>query len=412
MLTFGISPKFFFMKKILTLLLAAVLMVSCNRSAGTASDLLTAVDASLDLAVKQSLKMAASVPQGRLPQTISGDRLRTSDDAWWTSGFFSGELWYLYEYAGLDSLKMWAEDFTMRVKNQQHTTSNHDVGFMIFCSFGNAYRITGNKDYLSVIDTASQSLITRFNPRTGCIRSWDDRRWEYAVIIDNMMNLEMLLWAGKQFDNPQFTDIAVTHANTTLRNHFRPDYSTWHVVSYDTITGEATVKQTAQGYSDDSAWARGQSWGLYGYTMMYRETKDPAYLRQAEHIADLLINYPGMPEDGIPYWDYNAPDIPDALRDVSAAAIMCSALLELADYSAAGARYFEVASRQLESMCSPAYRAQLGENCNFLLKHGVGNMPEQSEIDVPLSYADYYYVEAMMRYKSRITRSATSSGDR
>ena len=401
------------MKRILLLLTAVCMLAACSRPA--TPTLLDEINASLDLAVKQSLRMAASL-EGRkvLPQTIDRGRLKTSNSSWWTSGFFGGQLWNLYDYSRNDSLRMWAEDYTMRVADQRFTTDNHDVGFMIFCSFGNGYRITGNPRYREIIDTASQSLITRFKPSTGCIRSWDDRRWQYAVIIDNMMNLEMLMWAGKTFHNPVYTDIAVTHANTTMKNHFRPDYSTWHVVSYDTITGIPDRKQTAQGYSDDSAWARGQSWGLYGYTMMFREARDSAYLRQAEHIADFLIGHPNMPEDKIPYWDYNAPDIPDALRDVSSGAIMCSALIELADYTDAerSATYMAVAEQQLKSMCSPAYRAPLGENCNFLLMHGVGNMPGRSEIDVPLTYADYYYVEAMLRYRSRMMRSATSSADR
>ena len=401
------------MKRIFLLLTAVCLLAACSRPA--APTLLDEINASLDLAVKQSLRMAASL-EGRkvLPQTIDRGRLKTSNSSWWTSGFFGGQLWNLYDYSRNDSLRMWAEDYTMRVADQRFTTDNHDVGFMIFCSFGNGYRITGNPRYREIIDTASQSLITRFKPSTGCIRSWDDRRWQYAVIIDNMMNLEMLMWAGKTFHNPVYTDIAVTHANTTMKNHFRPDYSTWHVVSYDTITGIPDRKQTAQGYNDDSAWARGQSWGLYGYTMMFREARDSAYLRQAEHIADFLIGHPNMPEDKIPYWDYNAPDIPDALRDVSSGAIMCSALIELADYTDAerSATYMAVAEQQLKSMCSPTYRAPLGENCNFLLMHGVGNMPGRSEIDVPLTYADYYYVEAMLRYRSRMMRSATASADR
>ncbi|MBQ5997672.1 MAG: glycoside hydrolase family 88 protein [Bacteroidales bacterium] len=401
------------MKRILLLLTAVCMLAACSRPA--TPTLLDEINASLDLAVKQSLRMAASL-EGRkvLPQTIDRGRLKTSNSSWWTSGFFGGQLWNLYDYSHNDSLRMWAEDYTMRVADQRFTTDNHDVGFMIFCSFGNGYRITGNPRYREIIDTASQSLITRFKPSTGCIRSWDDRRWQYAVIIDNMMNLEMLMWAGKTFHNPVYTDIAVTHANTTMKNHFRPDYSTWHVVSYDTITGIPDRKQTAQGYNDDSAWARGQSWGLYGYTMMFREARDSAYLRQAEHIADFLIGHPNMPEDKIPYWDYNAPDIPDALRDVSSGAIMCSALIELADYTDAerSATYMAVAEQQLKSMCSPTYRAPLGENCNFLLMHGVGNMPGRSEIDVPLTYADYYYVEAMLRYRSRMMRSATASADR
>lgn len=402
------------MKRILFFLIVCTCAFSCNRE--KTPTLIDNLDASLRLAVKQSTLMAESLQDKQvLPRTLSSKgELVTSDSKWWTSGFFPGVLWLLYESTPTDSLKMWAERYTALVEDQKYTTSNHDVGFMIFCSFGNGYRLTQNKAYKAVIDTASQSLITRFHPQTGCIRSWDDRRWQYAVIIDNMMNLEMLMWASKTMNNPTYADIAICHANTTMKNHFRPDYSTYHVVSYDTLTGIPDAKQTAQGYSDDSAWARGQSWGLYGYTMMFRETRDSAYLNQAIAIADFLIDHPNMPEDGIPYWDFNAPDIPSALRDASAAAIMCSALIELSDYADGthAQKFMQMAEKQLTTLTSPDYRSQWGENGNFLIKHGVGNMPSHSEIDVPLTYADYYYLEALLRYKSAMMRSATSSGDK
>jgi unsaturated chondroitin disaccharide hydrolase len=344
---------------------------------------------------------------GKLPKTIDKNgNLETCNSSWWVSGFFPGQLWYLYEYSKNDSLKKWAELYTERVSDQQYTTNNHDVGFMIFCSFGNGYRITGNEKYLSVLKNAANSLSTRFNPTIGCIRSWDrapwNNKWQYAVIIDNMMNLELLMWNSKKFKEPRFSYIAESHANTTLKNHFRPDGSSYHVVSYDTINGKPEIKQTAQGYSDESAWTRGQAWGLYGYTMMYRETGDSAYLQQAIKIANFIINHPNLPEDNIPYWDFNAPDIPNSKRDVSAGAIICSALIELQKYvdKKLSEKYMEVAEKQLRSLCSDAYLAAPGTNASFLLKHGVGNMPNGTEVDVPLSYADYYFVEAMVRYCS------------
>jgi len=344
---------------------------------------------------------------GKLPKSVDKNgNLETCNSAWWVSGFFSGQLWYMYEYSKSDSLRKWAELYTERVADQQYTTDNHDVGFMIFCSFGNGYRITKNEDYLPVIKNAASSLSTRFNPTIGCIRSWDrapwNNKWQYAVIIDNMMNLELLEWSSKKFRETRFSDIAVSHANATLKNHFRPDGSSYHVVSYDTITGQLKLKQTAQGFSNESAWARGQAWGLYGFTMMYRETGDEAYLQQAIKIANFIINHPNLPEDKIPYWDFNASDIPDAKRDVSAGAIVCSALLELQKLvdKDLSKKYMEVAEKQLRALCSDAYLAAPGTNANFLLKHGVGNMPNGTEIDVPLSYADYYFVEAMMRYKA------------
>lgn len=394
------------MKRILTLLVAVVSVVACTNS--SKENTLSKIDAALDLAKEKSVLMAESLADepARLPQTIDKNgNLVTCNSGWWVSGFFPGQLWYMYEYTGDAVLKKWAENYTWRVQDQQYTTSNHDVGFMIFCSFGNAYRITRDPKYLPVIENAAKSLSTRFDTITNCIRSWDtanwNKQWQYAVIIDNMMNLELLEWASKKFDTPKFDYIARTHANTTIKNHFRPDGSSYHVVSYDTLTGLPHAKNTAQGYSDSSAWARGQAWGLYGYTMMYRETGDPAYLKQAETIADFIVNHPRLPEDKIPYWDYDAPNIPSAKRDASAGAITCSALLELQKYvdPEKSKQYFEVAEQQLNTLCSADYLSKVGENANFILKHSVGHMPNRSEVDVPLTYADYYFVEAMLRYK-------------
>lgn len=383
-------------------------LASCGTPEPKKKPLAELIDESLDFATRQSLLMAESLKDqpDRLPKTIDKDgKLETCNSAWWVSGFFPGVLWYLYENTPTDSLKNWATNYTLRVEDQKYTTDNHDVGFMIFCSFGNAYRLTGDSAYKEVIHTASNSLITRFNPTIGCIRSWDyapwSAKWQYPVIIDNMMNLEMLEWAAKAFNDTTYSHIAETHANTTMKNHFRPDYSSYHVVSYDTITGAVEKKNTAQGYSDDSAWARGQGWGLYGYTMMFRENGDSTYLKHAEHIADFILKNPNLPADKIPYWDFNAPDIPNAKRDASAGALICSALIELSGYVPVekSKEYLAVAEQQIRSLSSAEYRANLGENGNFILKHSVGHMPNGTEVDVPLTYADYYYVEALMRMK-------------
>jgi hypothetical protein len=274
---------------------------------------------------------------------------------------------------------------------------------MIYCSFGNGLRLTGEESYNEVILTAAKSLSTRFRPLNGCIQSWgSNNKWQCPVIIDNMMNLELLMWAFKKSGDSSFYKIAVSHSDTTIKNHYRADFSSYHVVSYDTISGKVEVKQTHQGYADESAWARGQVWGLYGYTVMYRETGLVRYLDQAKHIADFLINHPNMPEDKIPYWDFNAPDIPNALRDASAGSIMASALIELSQYvdKPTSTGYLEVAEKQLRTLSSPEYLANAGENGNFILKHGVGHLPGKSEIDVPLTYGDYYFIEGLLRYKS------------
>jgi unsaturated chondroitin disaccharide hydrolase len=394
------------MKNLLTLLVIMFLFTGysyCNKK----ESLINKVENSLQLAREQSLAMARSLSNtdGKFPKSIDKNgQLESCNSSWWVSGFFPGELWYLYEHFKDDSLKYWASEYTDRVSDQQYTTGNHDVGFMIFCSFGNGYRILKDENYLPVIRNAAKSLSTRFNPLIGCTRSWNrspwNNKWQYAVIIDNMMNLELLEWASMKFNDPHFAEIAESHANTTMKNHFRPDGSSYHVVSYDTITGQPEKKNTAQGYSDESAWSRGQAWGLYGFTMMYRYTGKIDYLKQAIKIADFVIHNPNLPKDKIPYWDFNAPDIPTAKRDVSAGAILCSALLELQGYVSKNKskEFLKVAEEQLNSMCSDTYLAQKGTNANFLLKHGVGNIPGGSEIDVPLTYADYYFVEAMTRY--------------
>ncbi|WP_372775201.1 glucuronyl hydrolase [Mangrovibacterium sp.] len=395
-------------KQISSFLLLLAVFFSCTTPENKEKPLAQVINESLEFATQQSLLMAESLKDqpDRLPKTINAEgQLETCGSAWWVSGFFPGVLWYLYESNPTDSLKDWAINYTLRVEDQKYTTDNHDVGFMIFCSFGNAYRLTGDTAYSEVIHTASNSLITRFNPTIGCIRSWDyapwSAKWQYPVIIDNMMNLEMLEWASKAFSDTVYSHVAESHANTTLKNHFRDDFSSYHVISYDTITGQVEKKNTAQGYSDDSAWARGQGWGLYGYTMMYRETGNKVYLEQAEGIADFILNHPNLPEDKIPYWDFNAPDVPNAKRDASAGALICSALIELSGYVPAekSQDYLIVAETQLRSLSSPAYRAELGANANFILKHSVGHMPNGTEVDVPLTYADYYYVEALMRMK-------------
>jgi hypothetical protein len=283
-----------------------------------------------------------------------------------------------------------------------YNASSHDVGFMMYCSYGNGLRITGDTAYIPVLVQSAKTLISRYNEKVGCIKSWDfnSEVWQYPVIIDNMMNLELLFWASEQTGDPLYREVAIRHANTTLENHFRPDFSSVHVVDYDTLTGEVREIQTHQGFSPGSSWARGQAWGLYGYTMAYRFTRDPRYLQQAEGIANYLLNHPRLPKDRIPYWDFNAPRLRHEPRDASAGAIMASALYELYTYSMEGELYREKADWILESLSSEDYRSLEGENFGFLLDHSTGNLPEDTEIDVPLIYADYYYLEALLRRRA------------
>ncbi|WP_367279912.1 glucuronyl hydrolase [Bacteroides sp.] len=322
----------------------------------------------------------------------------------WTSGFYPGSLWLAYKLTGNEDLAKEARKYTNLLEEIQYYTGNHDVGFMMYCSYGNALRLKPEQKDTEILVNTSNSLCKRFNPEVGLIRSWDFGKWSYPVIIDNMMNLELLFWASGQTGNSKFHDIAIAHADKTLKNHFRENMTSYHVVSYSVPSGDVESKGTFQGYSDSSAWARGQSWGLYGYTMCYRFTKNPAYLDAACEIAHFIMENRPSNKDYIPYWDYNTPDIPNASRDASAAAITASALLELGEYikdSKLSDSCIEYAENILKQLSSSDYLAKKSENKGFILKHSVGNFPGNSEIDVPLNYADYYYLEALTRYKER-----------
>ncbi len=343
-------------------------------------------------------RMAAEGPD-RQPRSFYNGRFQTTNLEGWTSGFFPGSLWLIYEHTRDPRIKTAAEQSTARQEPIKRFTKHHDVGFMLFGSYGQGQRIDPRTSYRDVLIEGARSLATRYSPATGVIRSWDSPPWKFPVIIDNMMNLDLLWYAWEQTGETALRDIALSHANRTLEHHFRPDGSSYHLLDYDPATGAVLKKQTVQGYADDSAWARGQAWGLYGYSTMFRLTKDPAYLAQACKIADFLLAHPNLPADGIPYWDFNAPRIPDALRDVAAGAIMCSALFELAPLAGGerAPRYRAMAEKQLRTLATAAFRAGEGENGHFLLMHGVGHLPAKSEIDVPLVYADYYFLEALGR---------------
>jgi hypothetical protein len=361
------------------------------------------IDDNMRSAAKQYKYMRTLLPNDKLPRSYDSvkNQLITSGSDWWCSGFYPGTLWYLYEYTKDKSLMTEALRSTSLLEKEKNNTGTHDLGFMMGCSYGNANRIAPKPGYEEILLTGARSLSTRFNPKVGCIRSWDSKAGDFIVIIDNMMNLELLFWATKVSGDSSFYKIAVTHANTTIKNHFRSDNSSYHVLNYDEQTGVVKEKKTAQGAANESAWARGQAWGLYGYTATYRETKDPVYLEQAKKIADFILTKANLPTDGIPYWDYNAPGIPNVLRDASAASIMASAFLELSIYvpSSLGDKYVSLAKKILKTLSAPAYRAAQGTNGGFILKHGVGHLPAKSEVDVPLTYGDYYFIEALMRYK-------------
>jgi unsaturated chondroitin disaccharide hydrolase len=365
--------------------------------------ILKTIDAGYKNAADPYKLMMKELEPGRFPKTYypQNGKFESSGSGWWCSGFYPGTLIYLYNQLKDPVLLNEANRMMNVLAKEQYNKTTHDLGFMMYCSFGNALKTEPNAAYKQILINSAKSLASRFDPKVGCIKSWDSKPGDYLVIIDNMMNLELLFWATRATGDSSYYKIAVTHANTTMKNHFRPDYSSYHVINYNAKTGAVQQKRTAQGYADESAWARGQAWGLYGYTVMYRETHDKKYLDQANHIAGFILNNPNLPADKIPYWDYNAPNIPDALRDASAAAVMASAFLELCRYSdhQNGERYFHTAENMITNLSSAKYTARAGINGGFILMHSVGNLPGKTEIDVPLTYADYYFIEALNRYK-------------
>lgn len=405
------------MKVFYVLCISVLVLIACSGGEDT-----SIVEQGFTRAEQQLSNQLKAVPEAtEYPRTIGKDgKLKVTRKNDWTEGFYPGCLWYVYEYTNKEDWKKAAIKWTESLEPLKKMTNHHDIGFLMYCSFGNAYRLTGNEAYKDVLVESARSLCTRFNEKTGCIKSWNYRKswngkdeWFYPVIIDNMMNLELLYFATKVTGDSVYAKVANRHAETTAKNQFREDYSNYHVVNYDAETGEVLNQATCQGFSDNSAWARGQAWAIYGYTMAYRETHRQDFLDMAVHTADFWLNHPNLPEDGIPYWDFNAGQedyVPDwnydpeifkvVPRDASAAAIVASAFLELSGYVTDGKKYSAAAAHILKSLSSPAYLVEPGTNCNFILMHSVGSIPHGEEIDVPLIYADYYYLEALMRYKN------------
>ncbi|QGY42595.1 glucuronyl hydrolase [Maribellus comscasis] len=333
------------------------------------------------------------------PRTIEDGKLKLVKRRDWTSGFFPGNLWMMYEMTGKDFWKNEALKYTLPLKKEQWNGGTHDMGFKMFCSYGKAWENTNNKEFKDVLIQSAKTLAARFNPMVGSIRSWDHNadKWDFPVIIDNMMNLELLVWAAKESGEEYLKDIAVAHAYTTLKNHFRENNSSYHVVDYNPETGIVQNKHTHQGYAHESSWARGQAWGLYGFTMMYSETDNEDFLEQAQKIAEFLLEQPGIKEGRVPYWDFDAPNIPDEPFDASAAAIMASAFYDLGHLVENGQKYSEVSEKLFFTLSSPDFLVPVGENKGFLLKHSTGHKPHNSEIDVPIVYADYYYLELLKK---------------
>ena len=396
------------MKKIVVGLAVVLGFCTCAHQPSGTLD----VNKALDYCAKQTqrtltdLKTDSGIDYTMMPRNIMADEqhwnCRKATKEEWCAGFWPGVLWYDYEYTKDKQVLEEAENFTHSLKFLSHIPAyDHDLGFLVFCSYGNGYRLTKNPAYKQVILDTADTLATLFNPIVGTILSWprevEPRNWPHNTIMDNMINLEMLFWAAKNGGNPYLYDIAVSHADKTMKSQFRPDYTSYHVAVYDTITGNLIKGVTHQGYADSTMWARGQAWAIYGYTVVYRETKDPKYLDFAQKVTDVYLDR--LPEDKVPYWDFDDPSIPDAPRDASAGAVVASALLELSTYlpNGTGKRYKDAAIEMLTSLSSDSY--QSGESKPSFLLHSVGHWPNHSEIDASIIYADYYYIEALLRLK-------------
>ncbi|HEX8313893.1 MAG TPA: glycoside hydrolase family 88 protein [Flavisolibacter sp.] len=382
----------------------SALVLSCGSTRAQADE----YTATLNYCVAQAAKASASLTDAnRVPRSIAAGKKewRMVDRRDWTAGFWPGIEWYLYEYSGDEQWKQRAEaSQAMLLPLIDSSAIDHDIGFVMYCSYGNGLRLTGNADYKRILLRAADTLASLFNAKVGTILSWPrpvpgvDWPLRHNTIMDNMINLELLFWASKNGVSKRLYDMAVLHAETTMKNHFRPDYTSYHVVVYDTATGKKTKGITHQGYSDCSMWARGQAWAIYGYTMVYRETGDEKFLHFAQKVSDVYLNR--LPKDFIPYWDYDDPEVPNAPRDASAACIVSSALLELSTHvknKEKAKLYREKAEATLKELSSSRY--QSGDTNNAFLLHSTGHKPAGGEIDASIIYADYYYIEALLRAK-------------
>lgn len=375
------------------LVLILIICTGCSRNIRNASSQITR------LASEKCLTMSSQLKEGEMPRTFQGDTLVKSNLKAWTSGFFPGTCWYTYLLGGDEKVMNAALIETEKLIDPLSYLTDHDAGFQVMCSLGHAYKITGEQKYRDAIRVAAKFLAARYSPTTGVIKSWDDKNYSYPVIIDNMMNLELLTFAAREFGVNEWKDIAVSHADKTMKNHFREDASSYHLVDYNSETGEIVRKMTVQGYADDSAWARGQSWGLYGYTMMYAETGEIRYLEHAEKIAGYLM--PLLKNRPVPAWDFNASSDCDDQPDASAAAVMASAFIQLSvltENLSMKDVYRNQAESILRELSKSEYLATSGEVGGFILKRSTGFYKKNREVDTPLTYADYYFMEALYRY--------------
>jgi unsaturated chondroitin disaccharide hydrolase len=318
----------------------------------------------------------------------------------------------MYELNNEPNYLIWAEDWMAGLEDQASTNPTQDLVFTIYNTFGTGFRLTGNTDYNDVVIQAAQTVADqRYHPAIGAIvAGWGI--WENSVNIDSMMAVELLFWASNNGGEAAWYDMALSHTYRVMNDHVRSNGSTYQYANYDSDTGDFIDNATLQGYSTDSTWSRGQAWGLYGFTVAYRETNDPNLLETAKITADFFVD--NLPVDSIPYWDFNAPGIPNTARDTSAAAIAASGLLELSilvgDYGYQ-IKYYDAACKILTSLCTPGvYGGYLCHNPGGspigpgIITEGCYLHPDcaggGNVYDESLSWGDYYFIEALLRYQT------------
>ncbi|WP_066219905.1 glycoside hydrolase family 88 protein [Formosa haliotis] len=390
------------LEKTLVVLLLVFLFNSCNEAQKKPEtiEVQVVLQANTNKIIQtvKHLRVRDSFPRTILKGDTSWELVGVRD---WCSGFWPGVLWYAYEFSGDEMLKLKAQEFTEPIKSIAYSkATDHDIGFQVYCSFGNGFRLTGNQAYKNVMLAAADTLATLYNPQVGTIHSWPSKpQYPHNTIIDNMMNLELLFWASKNGGEKRLYDIAERHAEVTMKNLIRPDYSTYHLASFNDKTGEFIRGVAHQGYADDSMWARGQTWGIYGFAFSYRETGRKDFLEASIKLADKYLER--LPDDGIPYWDFDDPKIPNAPKDASAAAIAACGMLELAtliEDHQLKEKYAKAAKYFITVLSSDAYLSK--DTNDALLLHSTGHHPRNSEVDASIIYADYYFMEALLRLRA------------
>jgi len=380
------------------------------RGAAPATDSAIDVDHVMRVAAKKLAAFdSAHTDTSKFPTEAKGDKWVLIPPYEWTSGFYPGALWYMYEYARATNppeAEAWrarAQRWTAGLKQEQFNRGTHDLGFMMFDSFGNGYRITKNAEYQKVLLQSAKSLAARYRPVTRMIRSQGNMEDmdRYTVIIDNMMNLELLMWASENGGGTELRQIAISHADRALKEFFRPDGSTYHVVELNPNTGDVQRKYTAQGMADESCWSRGQTWAIYGFGYMYEVTKDQRYLDAAVKAAEYYLAH--LPADNVPPSDFNSGLDGLEFKDSSAACVASSALFRLSRLVPDAARkdkYSQAAVAALRAVTEPPYFSEGDDKAGMIL-YSARNFhasPNHRLTNTSLIWSDYYLLEAIHQY--------------